>query len=146
VPARRRVAAALLGLARAERRRGRRPAWAYLPIIVLAAAFPLAPATASSSTVGRRRLQARRRASSRRLQDVSFRPTSVRRSRSSSASVTVAAGARAGRAADRAVRWVALLVHLAERMARALAELVRGRLRRAAVRRLAHAGRARCGC
>ncbi|MEO6461971.1 MAG: DUF2232 domain-containing protein [Candidatus Eisenbacteria bacterium] len=120
------VAAALLGLAERQGRDDSSRLWAYLPLVVLAAAFPLAPGYREfvERVVAAIRGQEVRQIAS--LRDVAFRPDQ-----------RLAFEQFVGAVTDRQVAvvqavlptllfaWLALLVHLAERMAHRLAELVR---------------------
>jgi hypothetical protein len=120
------VAAALLGLAE---RRGRADAmrlWAYLPLILLAAAFPLAPGYREfvERVVAAIRGQEARQIAS--LKDVAFRPDQRLALEQFVAAVTARQVSIVQAVLPTLLfAWVALLVHLAERMAHRLAELVR---------------------
>ncbi len=120
------VAAALMGLAERQGRGDASRLWAYLPLVVLAAALPLAPGYKEfvERVVAAIRMQEVRQIAS--LRDVAFRPDQ-----------RLAFEQFVGAVTDRQVTvvqavlptllfaWLALLVHLAERMAHRLAELVR---------------------
>jgi hypothetical protein len=120
------VAAAFLGLAERHGRDDPVRLWAYLPLVALAAGFPLAPGYREflDRVVAAIREQETRQIAS--LKDVAFRPDQ-----------RLALEQFVGAVTDRQVAivrallptllfaWVALLVHLAERMAQRLAELVR---------------------
>ena len=120
------VAAALLGLAERQGRDDASRLWAYLPLVVLAAGFPLAPGYKEfvERVVAAIRFQEARQVAS--LRDVAFRPDQ-----------RIAFEQFVHAVTDRQVTvvqavlptllfaWIALLVQLAERMAHRLAELVR---------------------
>lgn len=119
-------AAALLGLAQRQGREDATRLWAYLPLVLLAAAFPLTPGYREflDRVVGAIRGQEARQIAA--LREVAFRPDQ-----------RLALEQFVGAVTDRQAvivstvlptllfAWVALLVHLAERMAHRLAELVR---------------------
>jgi hypothetical protein len=120
------VAAALMGLAERRGHVDSNRLWAYLPLVVLAAAFPLAPGYKEfvERVAGAIRAQEARQILS--LKELALRPDQ-----------RLAFEQFVGAVTDRQVAvvqavlptllfaWVALLVHLAERMAHRLAELVR---------------------
>ncbi len=119
-------AAALLGLAE---RRGRDDSfrlWAYLPLVVLAAAFPLAPGYREflDRVVAAIKGQEARQLAA--LQDVTFRPDQRLALEQFVGAVTTRQVAIVQAVLPTLLfAWVAVLVHLAERMAHRLAELVR---------------------
>ena len=120
------MAAAMLGFAERERTPAERKAWAYLPILTLAALFPLAPNYADFVTMVAGKLHAEE-----------ARQLAVLDTTEMAAEQKVAAAQLIGSAIQFGLVlaqnilpvflfvWVALLVHLAERMARRLAELVK---------------------
>jgi len=119
-------AASLLGVA--DRRGFDRTTrlWAYLPVVAIAAALPLAPGYREfiERVVAALRGQEARQLAA--LKDVSFRPDQRLALQQFVGAVT----ARQVTVAETVMptllfAWVALLVHLAERMAQRLAELVR---------------------
>ena len=119
-------AAALLGLAEREGRDDSFRLWGYLPIIVLAAAFPLAPGYREfiDRVVAAVKGQEARQLAA--LKDVSFRPDQRLALEQFVGSVTARQVSIVQAVLPTLLfAWVALLVHLAERMAHRLAELVR---------------------
>jgi hypothetical protein len=119
-------AASLLGLAERDGRDDSMRLWGYLPILVLAAAFPLAPGYREfiERVVAAVKGQEARQLAA--LKDVTFRPDQ----RLALEQFVGAVTARQVTIVQAILptllfAWVALLVHLAERMAHRLAELVR---------------------
>jgi hypothetical protein len=120
------LAAALLGLAQRQGRGDSARLWAYLPLVVLAAAFPLAPGYREflERVVAAIRSQEARQIAA--LRDVAFRPDQRLALEQFVGAVTDRQAAVVQAVLPTLLfAWIALLVHLAERMAHRLAELVR---------------------
>ena len=120
------LAASLLGIAERRGADGPTRLWAYLPVIAIAAALPLAPGYREfvERVVAAIRGQEARQLVA--LEDVSFRPDQRLALQQFVGAVTAQQVAVAEAAMPTLLfAWVALLVHLAERLAHRLAELVR---------------------
>lgn len=115
------MAAAMLGFAERERAP---KAWAYLPVLTLAALFPIAPGYAEFVTHAAAQLRAEE---VRQLAVVDTLPADQK----VAAGQLIASGIQFALVLAQNVLpvflfvWIALLVHLSERMARRLAELVK---------------------
>jgi len=120
------MAAAMLGFADRERTPAERRAWAYLPVLALAALFPLAPNYADFVAAVAGKLHAEE---ARQLAVLDT--TTMAAEQKVAAAQLVGSGIQFGLVLAQNILpvflfvWVALLVHLAERMARRLAELVK---------------------
>lgn len=120
------MAAAMLGYAEREHAPSEKRAWAYLPVLTLAALFPLAPGYADFVAHAAAKLHAEE-----------VRQLAVLDTTQMAADQKVAAGQLIASGIQFLLVlaqnilpvflfvWIALLVHLAERMARRLAELVK---------------------
>jgi len=120
------LAAAMLGLAEREGAEPTRRAWAFLPVLTLAAAFPLAPGYGELTDAVARAItseEVRQLASLRGMNMPADQKVAVEQM----LALTTAAELSIVRHVLPAFLfvWIVLLVHLAERMARRLAELVR---------------------
>ena len=119
-------AASLLGVAERRGQDGSARLWAYLPVIAIAAALPLAPGYREfvERVVAAIRGQEARQLAA--LEDVTFRPDQRLALQQFVGAVTARQVAVAEAAMPTLLfAWVALLVHLSERLAHRLAELVR---------------------
>ncbi len=120
------LASTLLGVAERQGTENERRTWAYLPIVALAATFPLAPGYRELVT---RLTELITGEEARQL--ASFRAMTLDPDQRLAVEQLVAASTRAELEIAKNVLptvifvWLALLVQLAERMARRLAELVR---------------------
>ena len=120
------LAAAMLGLAEREGASQERRAWAYLPVIALAAAFPLAPVYKDFIASATTALHAEE---TRQLAVLESTPMAA--DQKVAAGQLIASGIQFGLLLAQNVLpvflfvWVALLVHLAERLAHRLADLVK---------------------
>ena len=118
------MAAAMLGFAEKEHAPSEKRAWAYLPVLTLAALFPIAPGYPEFVAHVASKLQAEE---VRQLAMVDTLPADQK----VAAGQLVASGIQFALVLAKNVLpvflfvWIALLVHLSERMARRLAELVR---------------------
>ncbi len=120
------MAAAMLGIAEREGAPIERRAWAYLPVLTLAAMFPLAPGYRDfiNSAAGWIHSEEAR-------QLAVLESTPMPAEQKVAAGQLIASGIQFGLVLAQNILpvflfvWVALLVHLAERMARRLAELVK---------------------
>ncbi len=120
------LAASLLGLAERQGVELRRRAWAFLPVIALAATFPLAPGyreliDSIARAIGAE--ETRQLASFRAMKLSPDQRIAIEQVLALSTAIEIAIARNALPALLFA--WVALLVNLAERLARRLAELVR---------------------
>jgi hypothetical protein len=120
------MAAAMLGIAEREGATIERRVWAYLPVLTLAAMFPLAPGYKefiASATTWIHAEEARQLAL--------LESTPMAAEQKVAAGQLIASGIQFGLLLAQNIlpvflfAWVALLVHLSERMARRLAELVK---------------------
>jgi uncharacterized membrane protein YjjB (DUF3815 family) len=120
------VAAALLGLAERQGQSLERRAWAYLPVFALAAVIPLAPGYAQFIGAAADAIK-----SEEGRQLAVLQSTPMAADQKVAAEQLIASGIQFGLLLAQNVLpmflfvWVALLVHLAERLARRLADLVR---------------------
>jgi hypothetical protein len=120
------MAAAMLGFAERERTPAEKRAWAYLPVLTLAALFPLAPNYADFVAAVAGMLHGEE---ARQL--AMLETTTMPAEQKVAAAQLIGSAIQFGLVLAQNVLpvflfvWVALLVHLAERMARRLAELVK---------------------
>jgi hypothetical protein len=120
------LAATMLGLAEREGTSHERRAWAYLPVIALAAAFPLAPGYKDFIASATAALHAEE---TRQLAVLESTPMAA--DQKIAAGQLIASGIQFGLLLAENVLpvflfvWVALLVHLADRLAHRLADLVK---------------------
>jgi hypothetical protein len=120
------MAAAMLGFAIREGATIERRAWAFLPVLTLAALFPLAPGYADFIATAAGKLHAEEA-----RQVALLDTTQMAAEQKVAAGQMIAAAILFGLLLTQNILpvflfvWIALLVHLAERMARRLAELVR---------------------
>jgi hypothetical protein len=120
------LAAAMLGIAEREGASIERRAWAYLPVLTLAAIFPLAPGYKEFIASAATAIHAEE---ARQLAVLESTPMAVEQK--VAAGQLIASGIQFGLMLAQNILpvflfvWITLLVHLAERMARRLAELVR---------------------